>query len=245
MAAWRIFIHSVQMIFNNLPQVVRIVLVPMGIGIAVIALFAVLGVSMDGTDAEGATGGQIVGMILLALVLIGLALWVVVAWHRFILLAEYPQGWVPMLRTDRMLSYIGHSLWLGLVMMGLMLPLFLVVGVIGGLVPLIVTIVSVVVIVAANVVFFRLSTILPAAAIGKPLTLKAAWAGTEGSSVTILILVLILGAAQFALQLLLGLLLLAPVIGAVLMVLGTVVSGLVNISVLTTLYGYYIEKRAL
>jgi hypothetical protein len=28
-------------------------------------------------------------------------------------------------------------------------------------------------------------------------------------------------------------------------VLGTVVSGLVNISVLTTLYGYYIEKRAL
>jgi hypothetical protein len=105
--------------------------------------------------------------------------------------------------------------------------------------------VSVVVIVAANVVFFRLSTILPAAAIGKPLTLKAAWAGTEGSSVTILILVLILGAAQFALQLLLGLLLLAPVIGVVLMVLGTVVSGLVNISVLTTLYGYYIEKRAL
>lgn len=245
MAAWRIFIHSVQMIFNNLPQVVRIVLVPMGIGIAVIALFAVLGVSMDGTDAEGATGGQIAGLILLAIVLIGLALWVIVAWHRFILLAEYPQGWVPMLRTDRMLSYIGHSLWLGLVMMGLMLPLFLVVGVIGGLAPLIVTIVSVVVIVAANVVFFRLSTMLPAAAIGQPLTLKEAWTATEGSSVTILILVLILGAAQFALQLLLGLLLLAPVIGAVLMVLGTVVSGLVNISVLTTLYGYYIEKRAL
>ena len=70
MAAWRIFIHSVQMIFNNLPQVVRIVLVPMGIGIAAIALFAVLGVSMDGTDSEGATGGQIAGMILLALVLI-------------------------------------------------------------------------------------------------------------------------------------------------------------------------------
>ena len=48
MAAWRIFIHSVQMIFNNLPQVVRIVLVPMGIGIAAIALFAVLGVSIFG-----------------------------------------------------------------------------------------------------------------------------------------------------------------------------------------------------
>ena len=29
------------------------------------------------------------------------------------------------------------------------------------------------------------------------------------------------------------------------MVLGTVVSGLVNISILTTLYGYYIEKRAI
>ncbi|WP_421999310.1 threonine dehydratase [Roseovarius mucosus] len=245
MAAWRIFIHSVQMIFNNLPQVVRIVLVPMGIGIATLVLFAVLGVSMDGTDSEGATGGQIAGLILLALVLIGLALWVIVAWHRFILLAEYPQGWVPMLRTDRMLSYIGHSLWLGLVMMGLMLPLFLVVGVVGGVVPLIVTIVSVVVIVAANVVFFRLSTSLPAAAIGKPLTLKEAWTATEGSSATILILVLILGVAQFALQLLLGLLLLTPVIGAVLMVLGTVVSGLVNISILTTLYGYYIEKRAL
>lgn len=245
MAAWRIFIHSVQMIFNNLPQVVRIVLVPMGIGIAVIALFAVLGVSMDGTDSEGATGGQIAGMILLAVALIGLALWVIVAWHRFILLAEYPQGWVPMLRKDRMLSYIGHSLWLGLVMMGLMLPLFLVVGVVGGLAPLIVTIVSVAVIVAANVVFFRLATMLPAAAIGQPLALKEAWTATEGSSVTILILVLILGVAQFALQLLLGLLLLVPVIGAVLMVLGTVVSGLVNISILTTLYGYYIEKRAL
>lgn len=245
MVAWRIFIHSVQMIFNNLPQVVRIVLVPMGIGIAGIALFAVLGVSMDGTDSEGATGGQIAGMILLALVLIGLALWVIVAWHRFILLAEYPQGWVPMLRTDRMLSYIGHSFWIGLVMMGLMLPLFLVVGVVGGLAPLIVTIVSVAVIVAGNVVFFRLATMLPAAAIGRSLRLKEAWIATEGSSVTILILVLILGVAQFALQLLLGLLLLVPVIGAVLMVLGTVVSGLVNISILTTLYGYYIEKRAL
>ena len=63
MAAWRIFIHSVQMIFNNLPQVVRIVLVPMGIGIATLVLFAVLGVSMDGTDTEGATGGQIAGLI--------------------------------------------------------------------------------------------------------------------------------------------------------------------------------------
>lgn len=245
MVAWRIFIHSLQMIFNNLPQVIRIVLVPMGVGIAVLALFASLGIFIEGARAEAATVPEIAGIILLVLVLISLSLWVIVAWHRFILLAEYTQGWVPMLRTDRMLSYVGHSLWLGLVMLGLMLPLFLVFGVIGGLVPLIVTIVNVVVIVAANVVFFRLATILPAAAIGRSLTLKDAWTATEGSSATILILFLILAVAQFALQLLLGLLLLAPVIGVVLMVLGTVLSGLVNISILTTLYGYYIEKRAL
>ncbi|KJS41832.1 MAG: threonine dehydratase [Roseovarius sp. BRH_c41] len=245
MVAWRIFTHSLQMIFNNFAQVMRIILVPLGIGIAVLILFAALGVSIDSAPGDVVTAGQIGGMILLALVLIGLALWVVVAWHRFILLAEYSQGWVPMLRSDRMLSYIGHSLWLGLVMTGLTVPLFLVIGGLGGMVPLIVTSVSIVVIVALNIVFFRLSVILPAAAIGQPLRLGAAWDATRGSSGTILILVLILGAAQFALQLVLGLLLLAPVIGIVLMAVGTALSALINVSILTTLYGYYIEKRAL
>jgi hypothetical protein len=245
MVAWRIFTHSLQMIFNNFAQVMRIILVPLGIGIGLLVLFASVGVSLEGTNAEGATGAQIGGMILLAVVLIGLALWVVVAWHRYILLAEHPQGWVPTPRTDRMMSYFGYSLILSLVMIGLLLPLALVLGVFGAAASVAVPILSVCVIVALNFVFFRLSTILPAAAIGKPLTLKEAWTATEGSSVTILILVLILGVAQFALQLLLGLLLLAPVIGIVLMAVGTALSALINISIMTTLYGYYIEKRAL
>ena len=245
MVAWRILIHSLKMIFNNLGQVLRIGLVPVLIGLAIVIVFAMLGVSLGGLNGDGAAGLRVGGVILLVAAVFCLALWVIVAWHRFILLAEYTQGWIPVLRFDRMLSYFGHAMLLGVVGFLAVLPLGLIMGVIGSAIPVVATIFAVLVFVIVNTVLFRLSPILPAAAIGRPLKFKEVWAHTIGSSDTILILVLILWAFQFVLQFLLGLLMLVPLVGIVLMVLGTMLSGLVNVSIMTTLYGHYVEKRAL
>ncbi|SLN33610.1 hypothetical protein ROG8370_01370 [Roseovarius gaetbuli] len=206
MKAWTIFTHSLKMIFGNLPQVMKITLVPALIGFAfLIGFMAILGISANQfTVLESGPGaistGAFLGAILLLLILLMVGLWPIVAWHRFILLAEYPKGWIPTLRFDRILSYAGHAILLGLVAFALVLPIGMIMGVTASAAPVAGTVFVLLVVLAVNVIVFRLSPILPAAAIGRPLRMKEAWEATKGADGTLLLLLIILSVFQFILQ---------------------------------------------
>ena len=251
MKAWTIFTHSLRMIFGNLSQVMKITLVPALIAFAfLVSYMVILGITANQfTVLESGPGaisaGAFLGAFLLLLILIVVGLWPVVAWHRFILLAEYPTGWIPTLRFDRILSYAGHAILLGLVALVLVLPIGMIMGVTETAAPAAGTIFMALVVLALNVIVLRLSPILPAAAIGKPLRMKEAWEATKGANGTILLLLVILSVFQFVLQFAFGFLMLIPVIGVLVMLVGVLISALINVSILTTLYGHFVEGRDL
>ena len=96
------------------------------------------------------------------------------------------------------------------------------------------------------VCFYRLSIILPAAAIGNPITISEAWNSTTGISGSILVLLVVTFLFQLLVQLVFSALVFIPVLGVLLMVFfGTLVLPMINVSLFTTMYGLFVEKRQL
>ncbi|WP_170334270.1 hypothetical protein [Ruegeria arenilitoris] len=254
MLGWQIFVHSVRMVFGNLKQVLQITFGPALIGtVLVVLLFMVSGIPLEAleSDANGlppgtSTGGVLLFVFGLFAVIFITMFWIAVSWHRFILLEEYPTGIFPTFRFDRILAYFGRALLLGLMIGLAWIPggmLF------GGLLQS--SPVGAVVLVAAymiflSVCFYRLAIILPAAAIGKPIKLGAAWTGTAGAGWSILVLLIVALLFQVLVQLIFTVLAVIPVLGILLTVFfGILVLPMINVSLFTTMYGVFIEKREL
>jgi len=98
---------------------------------------------------------------------------------------------------------------------------------------------------AMVVIFYRLSVILPAAALGQSMSLTQALEHTRGATVTIVIIALSLFMTELAIQTVTLLLSFIPVVGVLASIAATMFTTMLGISILTTLYGYYIEKREL
>ncbi|MFA3920045.1 hypothetical protein [Ruegeria hyattellae] len=253
MLGWKIFAHSVQMVLRNLTQALQISVVPGLIGGAVVVgLFYLFGMPFESFDTEttglpeGVTQGQVtLFMIAFAITISVVMLWVVVSWHRFVLLEEYPSGVIPPFRFDRILAYFGRYLLLMLLAFLAFIPVGLILMILQGA-PVLAVAVSVVAFLALIICFIRLSIILPSAAIGNPITLSQAWAATEGSTGAIIVLVIVAVLFQIAIQLVASLLALIPVIGIIVVLFATMlVLPLINVSILTTMYGHFVEKREL
>ncbi|MCJ8333280.1 MAG: hypothetical protein MJH10_03375 [Epibacterium sp.] len=161
---FHIFIHSVQMILRNRADVFRLAALPL-----VVALGALLALGTLGSAAKsGGMPNPGAALVFLPLLFIAgaCALWFIVNWHRFILLEEYPQGWMPKFRGDRVLSYLGHSLLLVIVMLCGLVPVLIVQLVVlqsGNFEILAAVMVGTMFII--SILCTRLSLILPAAAI--------------------------------------------------------------------------------
>ncbi len=252
MLGWQIFTHSVRMVFGNLKQVLQITFGPALVATAVIvALFLVLDVPLDQFDPEsgqlppGTSYGSLVVFIIgLVAVTVVTMFWIAVSWHRFILLEEYPRGIFPTFRFDRILAYLGRVLMLGIFMAIAFLPLSLVVAALGsGALAFAVIAVYAIFLV---VCFYRLSIILPAAAIGHQATIGDVWKSTEGTTGAIVVLLIVNFLFQFLVQLLFTALAFVPLLGILLtLFFGTLVLPLINVSILTTMFGVFIEKREL
>ncbi|GAA6180753.1 hypothetical protein NBRC116594_21910 [Shimia sp. NS0008-38b] len=171
-------------------------------------------------------------------------LWVAVAWHRFVLLEEYPNGVVPTFYGGRILAYFGYGVLLGLVV-GLA-TVFVAILVGGALfwAPILAIAAVVVVAIAGSWAFYRLSPILPACAIGNKIGMKEAWAATKPLSGSILGAMVVFVGTIFALALL-GAFIggLIPMLGGVLILAINWLYILLGISFLTTLYGVAVEDR--
>lgn len=255
MKGLEIFSHSARLVLRNWKEALQIGLLPFVIVFVAGALL--LGGSMfsmaqmGGPDMMGddvaAMAGFGVRFFLMWILAMFIILTVIVNWHRFVLLEEYPSGWVPPFRMGLALGYFGRIIMLVLLAVVAMLPVMFVATMLdaatGGS-GMMVGLLTILVGIFLGIAFYRVAAILPAGAIGKPITLQEAWEATRGATGTIVTLVLVLFAANLVVQLVVAVLMVVFVpLGILAYMAATVFLGLVSVSVLTTFYGHYIEGR--
>ncbi|NDV98208.1 hypothetical protein [Salipiger sp. PrR002] len=242
MKGWRIFLHSLRMVIDNLGTALRVSLV-----LYLVQVASQIATYLHPMQTD-ASGGPVTVIGVPALVLVVLAvlasLWIAVAWHRFVLTGETPRGWLPRWHGGEILGYFGRSIMIGLVIfLGLMvaaIPVALISAGLPGLAPILVFgLVGL-----GGYLFFRLGLILPAAAVGERLSLKDAWKATkdDDGAVITLALVVIGGSLLVELPALID-----DTAGSIInLVYGLVINWfatMIGISILTSLYGHFIEGR--
>ncbi|MCA0205865.1 MAG: hypothetical protein LCH92_16080 [Proteobacteria bacterium] len=243
-----IFIHAVRMVIGNFGQTLRIGGVALAVMVA-LTLSQEVGSRADGTLSAAA--------FLLSLALMIVGLWVAVAWHRFILIEETPGTMLPAWNGAAIWAYFRASFKLGLVLALLIIPLMLIValaifpmmgaradaaspGLAVGMLAFVVTLLP------AAYVFYRLSPVLPGAATDRPMTLREAWYQTATGGWTFVTLALTTLVAGWALDApVLALAQISLPLALIWSAVAQWLAFLVGASILTTLYGHYIEKREL
>ncbi|NDW32060.1 hypothetical protein [Salipiger sp. PrR007] len=242
MKGWRIFVHSLRMVVDNIGTALRVSLV----------LYLVQAASQIATYLHADDAGpdglpvQVIGLPALALVVLAVlaSLWIAVAWHRFVLTGEEPRGWLPRWHGGEILGYFGRSILIALVIFLGMMISAIPVALIGAAVPGLAPVLVFGLVGLGGYLFFRLGLILPASAVGEKLTLKQAWRATaedDGAVVTLAMLV-IGGSLLVELPALID-----NSAGSIVnLVYGLVINWfatMIGISVLTSLYGHFVEKR--
>ncbi len=254
MLGWKIFLHSFRMVFGNLRQVLQIAVGPaIAATLVILGFLLVLGIpagALNMSASELPTGVAVgsIGLFtaVMVVVMIATMLWIAVSWHRYILLEEYPAGLFPKFRFDRVLAYLGTAILLGILIAIGFLPMPLVFFILGeelvGVSIILLFFYSLFMLVA----FYRLSIVLPASAIGKPIKFREAWNRTPGNGGAFLVLALVMFVFQALVQTLIYLLGVIPVLGALASTFfGALIWPMINVSILTTMYGVFVEGREL
>ncbi len=243
MQGWKLFKHALRMVLRNWREAIRIFLAPTLLfagGVAVLAL-------MLATVFGGAVSAQIFTLGLIAGGLVFVTLWTVVAWHRFVVLEEYPAGWLPIVHKEPMLSYLGRSLLLGLLCIAVAAPFYFSFGQMAishsveafSMFTLAMTF-------AASLLMYRLVVALPAAAIGERLSFFEAFSITKGATGAIAVLLVIVFLLGFAVDQVVAVVSrVSALAGHVLSFSCSSVLVVLHVSILTTLYGHYVEGRSI
>lgn len=262
MLSWELFRKSVLLIADNLGPALRVSLVPYVILVCVTFYYAeaadwtwLIEAQASLAQLEPAEPGapptlpelpEIPPGFAEAIFFMGLAqfityVWIAVGWHRYVLIGEGGQSWLPALHGSEFLGYVGRILLLGLIYLGASFVITLLVGLVA---PILILPLATLV---WFIVFFRAGVILPAGAIAKPIPLGVAWSATKGKTGTIIALALMTYALTLLLQIPGGLAggtgfsLIGVIYG---LVTGWIVL-MVGVGVLSTLYGHFVEGRSL
>lgn len=236
----KIFGHSVRLVLNNLEDALRVS--------GLLYCTQAIGFWMAGTvgQYDALTDGAPPDPLMVLMALIGavigfvISLWIAVAWHRYVLKEEVPSGWVPAWNGDAITRYFTRSLMLGLILVASMAVLGVIAATVLGLFT------GIVIVFFSSYLFFRLGLVLPAVALGETIPFKQAWSATQGNTDTFLALSGLVVAGMLALQI--------PtfISGGAWPVITVIYSFVVNwfatmigISILTTLYGHFIEGRTI
>jgi hypothetical protein len=249
MKGWLIFSHSLNLVFSNLDVAFRVSAVLYG-AYAVASLFLFQGNMAIPTDpASGMPmmdGGAVLSLLATLAVQIIVSVWIAIAWHRFVLMNERPAGFLPDWPGAGILTYFGWSMGITFLVFLAMLPVGLIIGLVSIVVPAVAVLMPVVMVAVAVGVFYRLAPVLPGIAVGRQVTLGEAWRATDGQYGSILAM------AGFAAVL--ALLVQVPLMiggdsSSIIATVYSLVIGwfsvMIGSSVLTTLYGHYIEGREL
>lgn len=256
--AWQLVRHAFVMIFSNLEQALKVSIIPYALLIvAAVVVFGASGIPLNmDPEAMGAAAGANSFSILTFLLLIALMVfaifvfgWVAVSWHRFILREDYT-SLVPAIADRPIWPYVGRSMWLGLVVTLIAIPIFIVVGLVSApfiqssmIIPFIAAFAG---LVTVAYLWMRWAIALPSIAIGEAMKGSDAWEATAPHAKTIFFVVLILMAFNVVPPLLLeGVYQAAPIVGFVIDIVIQWVTIMLGLSILTTLYGHIIEGRPL
>ncbi len=246
MTSYNLLCHSVQMIFNNKVEILKLGLLPMVIyATAMVFLSKVLpgGLNSLQTGDEGTGAGFPMVQVLVAILAMCVAmLSFTVNWHRYVLLEERPQSWISSFDLKRIGAYFIAGFKLGIFIFFIMVPVSifaLSVGVVVGAPIFFAAFVLV------SVYATQLSITLPAAAIGKPINLLATSEYMKGSFWTVFALILLLLLANVLIFGIVALLNNGMYVTTATCVqfIAQVFISMLNVSILTTLYGYYVEGR--
>jgi len=246
----RLVLHSFRLLLRNFAEALKVSVAPLILATLLgIAAFSVSGVTAEMLAMASFTG-QLPPNGLLAILFIGVVMlftfsWIAVAWHRFVLLEEYP-GLVPAVTDRPIWPYVWPTLGLGLLMFMVMTFLSMIVSIV---VPLTgqgaVGVVALIIGTVLTYVWLRSALILPAVAVGEELKLRDAWTVSGpcsgvilGVAVILVGLNLIVGMGQQAL--------IPPGTIGLIASLGVAwVTLMVGTSILTTLYGHLVQNRPL
>jgi hypothetical protein len=235
--------HALNSVWTYRSVALRIILpwLPIIIAVSVLEFFA-------GTPEQDAGGHGSAGLMQIASTVVAIAAVAAISvnWHRFILRDEAPNG----MRLDGlMLRYAGTTI---LTMLPMLLPaLLMVFGIV--FFPPLATLAGIPLLLIVGAAVTRLSIKLPAVALGdRGFSFRDAWAATAGNfwpclGVFVLNALILLGffMALSAVSSLLNLI--SPAFAMVFLVVAAglmqLVYSLINASILTSLYGYFAERR--
>jgi hypothetical protein len=244
MKGWQIFMHSVRLVLRNLGPALRVSALLYAVQVAgqVSALFSPL----EAAETPAITPEGSALSLILGLAAIVASLWIAVGWHRFVLEEEYPEGWLPRWHGSTLLRYLGRSILVGLVVVLGVLAAFIPIGIFLAVAPGVAGLFAFGMIGLGAYLFFRLGVALPAAAVGEPLSLREAWRATKDADGAVVVLAFIVIGASVIIQ---APALMNPDPASPINVVYTIVTGwfatIIGISVLTTLYGHYVQGRAI
>lgn len=255
--------HTLRMVFGNLGPAAWITLLPMGVPLAILILAGDLAYVMafqaevmetaqpagetfdpatlpeaDVDRLARAVPGLILGLILLVL---GFC-WAAVGWHRYVLVEEVPERPWPAWQGGRVFSYLGRSI----VVFVVLFVVAMVIGLLAGLLfalagPGLAVAYGVAVTFALSWIGTRVSLILPAAALDRPMQIGESWAATRPVASDILLPIIVIALVSFMVQQ--ALTVLPPTPELVVSAGVTWLQLLLNLALLTTLYGSLVEGR--
>lgn len=257
MTSWLLFRHAVLMVLRNFPVVLRLLILP-------VAAFVVF--LLAGLFAVNTAG---VALLMLASIpvvfgLMFVSIAMVVAWHRFILLEERQSGILPRIHVDRVWAYLGRLLLLSLIFFVSAIAFAIFFAILGSDLNDIGNVETVsdpvfsvfwlgllgVLMFSIGMMYltFRWSPMLPAAAIGKHMSLSEAWEVTKpisGSVLGMVVLLVIFNLLSAGGEYLVGVMTSVPHFSSLWTFLFSVVYAFVSASAVTTIYGYTVEGRSL
>lgn len=251
MKGWKIFQHSVRQVFGNIGAALRVSAVLYMVQIA--ALLAFTGKTFLASEAEKQRlmeAGQVpwLGLAAFMAVAVVCGLWIAVGWHRFVLTNEQP-GLLPTFHGGRMWGYFWTAILLTLLsclpIVGLIF-VEIVMAMMGTAFVKFAVVFPIISMVVVTVVGFRLLTVLPGVALRADVGALSGWDATKGQTGTILLLVIIWSIFQIAGEAVMSLLFAANgAAGIVWAVLWFWAQTMIGLSIMTTLYGHYVEDRPL
>ena len=255
---WNLVQHSFVLLFNNLGNAFKVSVGPFLILIAVVfGLTATLGVSfgqfipnpeeIPTQIAPDAAGSLFIGIVLILVTALFVFAWIAVSWHRFVLLEEYP-GILPAVSGRPIWPYIGRSVMLVLVLILIALPVGFVFGLLSGAVMnnmVLFLLLNALMGVLFTWIWLRLALLLPATAVGKPISMGDAWNASGRMSGAIFQAAVILVVLNVIFSSVFGAALGDNIVAGILNLIVTWVTMMVGISMLTTLYGHLIQGRDL
>ena len=244
MTGWMLFKHAVAMVLRNWREALRISGL-LYLVLAVVELSFGQSVHMGQGGNMPMSGGAVLIQLLVAVLYVVLSLWIAVSWHRYILLEEMPEGYVPQWHGRPIMRYLGFSLLITLIVAVVGLLVAVVLMLIGSVVAPVAAVLGFFLVFYIFTVFYRLSPMLPAAAIGEDMGLRDAWEKTRGLTGAILLIIalqitLTIGLQVFALGFAF-----VPVLGLIFQIVVNWFLTMVMASLLTTFYGHFVQERPL